>query len=249
MKKRLNIVLSLGTAALLLSVMVGCTSVNSAASTTSTASETTESQNTVTADTTSDVTSTKTMDKSEIQASLDASGDGVYDITWSPDESMVAFIREEQQANVYVWKTGESSATLISVAESTTSGFSWSPDSQYFLINVGHMGPGTITSTLIKASSLEVVSTDITTVSISAPVWSPDSKHLALSLDDEAGSGNIEIVIYSVEGNDTASLLKSTNSYGPYTVKYWDNSGNIGYTELTSTGDRTEKVIAAPTVS
>lgn len=180
--------------------------------------------------------------KEDISSALKAYGDNAIDISWSPDDSAVVFIKLEGEAsNIYLWKTDEEDAKLVSAAEPTTDGLLWAPNSKYFLVNVGHMGPGTITSTLINAESLEVVTEDITTVSISPPVWSADSRFLALSAD--ADDGTIEITAFAVASKTSASLVKSNNTYGPYVVESWGEENVIKYTEMTSTGTRVEKTI------
>lgn len=185
---------------------------------------------------------TPSLTKEDIDSALAGYGDSAIDITWSPDNSAVVFIRPEGEAsNVYVWKVNEKSAVLLSAAEPTTDGFSWSPNSKYFLINVGHMGPGTITSTLIDAESLEVVSSEISSVSVSPPVWSSDSRFLALST--WADYSSIEISAFAVASKTTASLVKSSNSYGPYVGESWGPDNVIKYTEMTNSSEREEKTI------
>jgi len=194
------------------------------------------------AEVTASPSATPSVTKDDISSSLKTYGDNAIDIAWSPDDSAVAFIKLEGDAsNIYVWKIGEADAKLVSVAEPTTDGFSWSPSSKYFLVNVGHMGPGTITSTLIDAESLEVVIADITTVSISPPVWSADSRFLALSTDTDNGA--VEITAFDVASKTSVSLAKATNTYGPYVVESWGEDNIIKYTEMTSTGNRVEKTI------
>lgn len=178
----------------------------------------------------------------DINNVLKTYGDNATDITWSPDDSAVAFIKLEGQAsNVYVWRTDEESAKLVMVADPTTDGFLWSPNSKYFLINVGHMGSGTITSTLIDAETLETSSVGITSVSISPPVWSADSRFLVLS--SYADDGTAEIFAFAVASKTSVSLLKSNNPYGPYVVEVWGEDNIIKYTETTSTDDRVENTI------
>ena len=103
------------------------------------------------------------------------------------------------------------------------------------------MGPGTITSTLIDAESLEVVSSEISSVSVSPPVWSSDSRFLALST--WADYSFIEISAFAVASKTTASLVKSSNSYGPYVVESWGPDNVIKYTEMTNSSEREEKTI------
>ena len=184
-------------------------------------------------------TPTPSVTKQDIQKSLDGAGDSVIDIAWSPDETTAAFIKDENgSGNIYIWRVGSAEAELVSAAENTTDGFSWAPNSKHFLINVGHMGPGTITSTLVDAGTLEVLAADITTVSISPPVWSPDGRFIALSTDDDA-SGNIAILIYAVASRSSVSVLQSNSTFGPYVVEKWEND-TVTYTEISSTGERAE---------
>jgi hypothetical protein len=186
---------------------------------------------------------TVSLTKDEVAKTLASYGDKAYDITWSPDNTAVAFIKQDDQAaNIYVWKLTQAEAQTLYKAEDTTSGFSWSPNSKYFLVNVGHMGPGTITSTLIDADSLKTLTTDISTVSVSPPVWSADSRFLALSLDDEATNA-IEVKIYTVAAGTSISAVKSVNKFGPYIVTSWGEDNNIKYTEATSESERIEKTI------
>jgi len=185
---------------------------------------------------------TPSVTKDDITVTLKTYGDSAIDIAWSPDNSAVAFIKTEgQTSNIYVWKTGEENANLVSAAEPTTDGFSWSPNSKYFLVNVGHMGPGTITSTLIDAESLEVVSADITSVSVSPPLWSSDGRFFALS--SYADDGTAEITSFAVASKTSVSLLKSNNPYGPYVVESWGNDNIVKYSELTNAENRVEKIL------
>lgn len=186
---------------------------------------------------------TVSLTKDAISKTLTSYGDKAYDITWSPDNTAVVFIKQDaQQSNIYVWKLSQAEAQSLYKAEDTTSGFSWSPDSKYFLVKVGHMGPGTITSTLVDASSLKTLAKDLTTVSVSPPVWSADSRFLALSTDDEATNA-IEIKIYTVAAGTSISAVKSVNKFGPYIVTSWGEDNNIKYTEATCDTVRVEKTI------
>jgi Tol biopolymer transport system component len=256
MKQHRTFASLIGTAALILCLLAGCTGTKPSASTSSSTAESTTTSSSTTATTSTGTSSTSTTvsttgelkipSKSDIQKKLDAQGTKVYDVTWAPNDQEVVFIQQDDQtSNIYVWKTGESKETLLSQAEDTTSGFSWSPDSAYFLINVGHMGPGTITSTLIETKNLKTVTDELTSVSSSAPVWSPDGKRLALSLDDEENSNTVQIVLYSIETGKSTTLLSKTNPYGPFVIASWEKNGEIHYTETSSTGDAVEKVIQA----
>ncbi|MEA4894012.1 MAG: hypothetical protein VB064_01990 [Oscillospiraceae bacterium] len=222
-------------AALIMSVFAGCSLLNPSAISPS-PSEIPSSAGESSSPSPSPAT---TLTKNDIQKALDSQGEKVIDVTWAPDDSMVVFIQEDDEAgSVYVWKTNTADAQLVSSAEGTTDGFLWSPDSKHFLINVGHMGPGTITSTLVDAESLSVLSDDIATVSVSPPVWSPDSRFIALSADD-LSTNDIKILVYAVASGTSVSVLSSNNKYGPYVVESWIND-TLTYTEITASGERAQ---------
>ncbi|MEL4106122.1 hypothetical protein AAFA46_04670 [Oscillospiraceae bacterium WX1] len=169
-----------------------------------------------------------------------------YDVTWSPDSSMVVYIVDTADSSkIFAWKTGENDPKFLTVNGGTTSGFSWSPDSAYFLINVGHMGPGTITSTLYDAKTLESVTPDLVTVSPSPPVWSPDSRYIALSTASQDNSGSIAVTVYSVADKKTTTLVSKTNTTGFFKILSWTD-GIISYMETDSSGNTTNKTVAFP---
>lgn len=238
-KKLKNALLAVASAAMITSLFAGCSLLGTptpSPSASATPSPAVESA-TPTPAPTPDVT------KADIQKSLDAQGDNVIDVKWSPDESMVAYIENDAETGkVYVWKVNTADAQLVSKAEGTTDGFLWAPDSKHFLIVVGHMGPGTVTSTLVDSETLSIQATDITSVNVSPPIWSPDGRFIALSTDDER-TNDIAIQIYAVASKTSVSVLKSNNKYGPYVVESWVND-TVTYTEVSSTGERTQSSLA-----
>ncbi len=185
-------------------------------------------------------TPTPSVSKADIQKYLDSQGENsIIDIKWSPDDSMAVYIKnDDETGKVYVWKVNTAEAQFVAKAEGTTDGFMWAPDSKHFLIEVGHMGPGTVTSDLVDSESLSILAADITTVNVSPPVWSPDGRFLALSTLDES-TNDIAIQIYAVASNTSVSVLESNNKYGPYVVESWIND-TVTYTTVSSTGERTE---------
>jgi len=187
---------------------------------------------------------TTVMTQSDIQSALKAAGDKVIAPTWAPDSSAVAFVRANDSDTGYVclWPTTAPKETQLYKATGTEDGFLWSPDSQYVLVLVGHMGPGTVTSTIVDAKSLSTVGSVLTSVNLSPPVWSPDGRFIALSTYDES-TGAAAIVVYTVGSGTTITPVKGTNSYGPYVVASWDATNTITYTEPQKSGERTKKTI------
>ncbi|NCB74489.1 MAG: hypothetical protein EOM51_07085 [Clostridia bacterium] len=236
-RKYIKLFAFVSAAALTLSFLVGCSfKTNTAASPDVSAPETAVSPSTVPA------SPVPSVNKKDIEDALALYGESVIDITWAPDNSAVVFIKlTGDTSNIYLWKVGTDAEKSLMAAEPTTDGFLWSPNSKYFLVNVGHMGPGTITSTLFNAESMELISSDISTASISPPVWSPDSRFLALS--SWADYKTAELLTFAVASKTTVSLVKSSNSFGPYVVETWGEDNIIKYTEMTSSSDRAEKTI------
>ena len=180
--------------------------------------------------------------KDTIQAALDAKGDKVYSLTWSPDETAAVYIAEESgAASVYLWKVGSEQAQLLTAADDTTNGFLWAPDSLHFIIMVGHMGPGTITGTLVDAEGPNILTTNLTTVSVSPFLWSPDGRFIVSSAYNEADS-SAEILIYAVASGTSVSIQKETNTFGPYVIEKWENA-DITYTAPTSETTRSENIL------
>ena len=181
--------------------------------------------------------------KEQIEAKLEAGRANLLDVTWAPDESAVIYLRSGSSgANICIWKTDQEKEQVVCEAEATLDGLLWSPDSRYFLIETGHMGPATITSAIIETITLKQLGEDVTTVNVSAPVWSPDSKYLALSTEDES-TGKIDLNIYALASKSSVSVVSAENAKGPYIVEYWKN-GTIGYTALTASGERAEQTVA-----
>ena len=180
--------------------------------------------------------------KDQIAKQLEADRANLLDVTWSPDNSAVIYMRNGSSgANICIWKTDQEKEQVVCKAETTLDGLLWSPDSKYFLVETGHASPATITSAIIEAKTFKQLA-EVTTVSVSAPVWSPDSRFLALSTLDES-SGKIDLSIYALASKNAVSIVSAENATGPYVIEYWKDE-TIGYTTLTSSGERAEQTVA-----
>lgn len=136
----------------------------------------------------------------------------VNNVTWSPDESCVVFRRDDmlnECAQVYLWRIGSEVPELVVEVEPTGGDFSWSPDSQYVIVDTGtYVIRGGF---LISIESSKVIKEFNYFGQI---CWSPDSKSFATAdasketpinefdlVSDlvvvDSASGNKNIVVYA----------------------------------------------------
>lgn len=181
-------------------------------------------------------------DKVSVEKTLE--GLNAYTITWSPDMTVVVYIADSSDAsNIFAWKVGEKDPKYLAINGGTTSGFTWSPNSAYFLINVGHMGPGNVTSTIYEVKTLQPTIPDLT--SISGPVWSSDSRYIALSTAKQDDSGYIAVDVYTIADKSITTLVSAKNTTGFFKIISWSD-GVITYTETDSSGNITNKTVSFP---
>lgn len=180
--------------------------------------------------------------KADIERKLEKDPAGIQNAVWAPDASAVVFTRKGGDAsNVCIWKVNHKRELVVCAEETTPRAYLWSPDSKYFLIEIGRASQRTIVSSIIEAKTLKSVGDNVTSVDVSAPIWSPDSKYLALSTMDES-TETIRLDIYARLSRTTVAAVTGTGARGPYIVEYWKN-GAIGYTEVTARGERAEQTV------
>ncbi len=180
--------------------------------------------------------------KADIEKQLKADKANLLDVTWSPDNSAVVYLRTGTSgANICIWKVDHEKELVVRKARATLNGFLWSPDSSCFLIEIGHADSSTTTSSIVEAKTLKQLGDDVTTANVSAPVLSPDGKYLALSTIDE-GSGKADLSVYALASKNTVSVVSETGAKGAYVVEYWKGE-TIGYTTLTASGERAEQTV------
>jgi len=178
--------------------------------------------------------------KEEIQVAL-SSKEEVFKITWSPDEKIVVYIQGGKPEKngldeAYLWKVGEREAKYVRDVSPTTHGFSWTPDSKYFLISE-KLGEGAINS-IVKVDTLQEEA--YKPKSISIPVWSPDSLSMAYGNEShEYGESWGFLEVYKLGSEKSEFIWKAKNYL--YKVEYWDKEGNIGYTEINDQGKESKK--------
>lgn len=163
-------------------------------------------------------------------------------ISWSPDNSMVIFISEDDK-KLMAWNIGESKAKIVM----DNYGFNkliWSPDSSYFLATTLLDNAGSLVeSRIIKADDLSKKKFGV--VSGHFPVWSFNSKYLATdSIETDKSTKWSAITIISLETGETRTLVRSKDYSTIYQVKCWDNQNVISYLEKDNeTNQITEKSI------
>lgn len=178
--------------------------------------------------------------KEQIQSAL-ASKPEVSKITWSPDDKMVIYLQQGKAEKngldeAYIWKTGEEAAKFVRDVKPTVHGFSWSPDSKYFLISE-KLGDGAENSIV---NSANLTQEKYVIKSMEMPVWSPDSKSLTYGNEMhiyETNWGSLEV--YTLGAPDKEYIFKAINYL--YKVASWDKEGNIAYTEVDPKGKEVKK--------
>lgn len=177
--------------------------------------------------------------KEEIQSELTKRE--VFQVTWSPDDKAVVYIQAGREDNkgmdeAYIWRVGEEAPALVREVSPTTHGFSWSPNSKYFLISE-KLGEGA-TNSIIDAGKLQ--EGIFKPKSIGMPVWSPNSDAIAYGNEFHGyGESWGYMEVYEL-GAEISEYIWKAKGY-LYKVESWDQDGNIGYTEIDPKGKEIKK--------
>jgi len=183
--------------------------------------------------------------KAQIEAKLAEDRANLLGVTWADDDSAVAYLRSGADgANICVWRVGELNEKTVRKVSGAFNGLRWSPDGAYFLIITGRSGSTTTTSSIISAETLKQLGDDVESASVSPPVWSPDSKYLALptEIQTEDGKTTVKLDIYALASKQSVTVATQENAQGPFIVEYWKDE-TIGYTTLTASGERAEQTV------
>ena len=164
-------------------------------------------------------------------------------ISWSPDNSMVIFVREADK-KLMAWNIGESKAKIV-MDDYGFVKLIWSPDSSYFLATAPLDNESNlIESRIIKAEDLSKKNFGV--VSGHYPVWSFNSKYLVTdSIETDKSTKWSAITCISLETGETRTMIRSKDYSTTYQLKYWDNQNVISYLEIDNkTNQITEKFIS-----
>jgi hypothetical protein len=179
--------------------------------------------------------------KEKIQSAL-ASKEEVFKLTWSPEEKKVVYVQKGKPEKngldeAYLWSVGEEEAKFVRDVKPTVHGFSWSPNSKYFLISE-KLGDGAENS-IVDVDTLQEET--YKPKSITMPVWSPDSLSLAYGNEyHEYGESWGFLEMYKLGEEQSEYVWKARNYL--YKVESWDNEGNIAYTEIDPKGKEIKKI-------
>jgi len=166
--------------------------------------------------------------------------EGIYDITWSPDNQKVIYRAEGNSENndpdkVYLRKVGEDKANIVREISQGNYSFTWSPDSQYFLIS--EQQGEKISSNIFNADTLAEEKYKIESTSL--PIWNP--KGLSLVFANEKnyyGDSWGYMETYTIGDENSEYIWKARDTQ--YLPEFWDEEGNIAYTEVYK-GNKTKK--------
>lgn len=165
----------------------------------------------------------------------------VFKTTWSPDNTKVVYIQtgkteKNGMDEAYIWRVGEEKAVFVRDVSPTTHGFTWSPNSLYFVISE-KLGDGS-QSSIINAATLTEGSYKIKSITI--PVWSPDSNYLAYGNEQhDYGESWGSLEVYTLGAEKSEPIWYAKNYL--YKVTSWNDQGNIGYTEIDPNGHESTK--------
>ncbi len=119
-------------------------------------------------------------------------------INWSPDSQWFAFSHDSSNLGLYVSSIND----LVSIQLSSGLSFaSWSPDGQWLAFTT-QMGSGNLYSWNPDTLSTELLLEGHGRVS--QPIWSPDSRYLAIALNAEEESN---LLVVDVNNKTTSTLL------------------------------------------
>lgn len=180
--------------------------------------------------------------KDYIAAKL-AGESGTHHVTWSPDNTQVAFIRDGGQdfPTGYVWKVGDAEAKSLGEVSAVTHGFIWAPDSKHFLISERQGGPSVL-ATVVNASDLSRDAIQIH--SVTQPIWGPDSKRIAAGCEEFDQQGNYwtTLQVFTIGQTGSTQLAKLAETGSPIAATSWTGP-IITYTISDSDGNQLTKTV------
>ncbi len=173
-----------------------------------------------------------------------AGGQGIEEITWSPDGSATVYVRKNgNTGNAYLRRVGDKGERLLGSYPTSAYGFFWAPDSKHLLL--AEKGSDGARSRIIRSDTLIEVAPRISSALI--PLWSPDGKHLAAAgLERDKSGAWATIRVYTLGKRDSICLLSTPYLHSILFIEYWDKDGIIGYSEVNGKGERISKTISAP---
>jgi len=165
----------------------------------------------------------------------------VYIVTWSPDTTAVAFVQGDPQVlegHAYLWKVGEQQPRTFDLARDRICEFVWSPNSQYIFIDIG---------TSSQREGIIVSTKELKTIGSIGythdPLWSPDSKWVALGVVRKVEpqipwelGGTIDLALYNVASKELKVVAQGTSDFY-YLPKKWESDGTLRYEKRSFQGE------------
>src|SRR5579862_2835671 len=139
------------------------------------------------------------------QLTNDASDDGYYGLTWSPDGKHIVFASSrvaEKYPQLFIMDADGANSTLLCAEDSSYP--SYSPDGRHIAF-VGFDGDN------IEIESMDADGTNIVNLTHSkgknlGPSWSPDGKHIVFDSNRDTEVSNAEIYVMNPDGTDQERL-------------------------------------------
>lgn len=178
--------------------------------------------------------------RAAIEEALKSNAD-IGAVSWAPDSHMVLYTQKgkaekDDFSAVMAWKLNDTQAKSIAEVSPGFMAFTWAPDSKHFVISETP-GEGVINRIFDVGLLTETYKFN----SLDVPVWSPDSQSLVFGFEQhDFGDSWGSLKTYRL-GQAKSEFIWNTKNH-LYKAEYWDDKGNIGYTETDSKGQSSHKV-------
>jgi len=153
--------------------------------------------------------------------------DDINELTWSPDNSIVAFALENDpwwKMPVYLWKVGEKKPNRLHGVEGPPV-FVWAPNSKYLFVSTG-------TFVLRHGVVIEVENQKqlLSTSTVSDAIWSPDSNWAALGIPSDIKAdavvdleNTIDLALLNSATGKLTTIAKAKSNFY-YQSDHWEGN-------------------------
>lgn len=178
--------------------------------------------------------------RAAIEEALKSDAD-ISSVSWAPDGHMVLYTQKGKAEKadfsaVMAWRLNEAQSKSIAEVSPGFKAFTWAPNSQHFVISES---PGEGVSNRVYGA--ETLTEALKFNSLDVPVWKPDSTAVVYGFEHhDYGESWGSLRIYRL-GAAKPELVWNTRNH-LYKADYWNDKGDIGYTEIDAQGQTSHKV-------